>query len=268
MGFSLFRPRATLWRIAPAVALLLSAEPRAHAWGLSTELKESWATARLVFPVARERRIRYCIRNEAPARFNDASVALQIESALRFWLEPLKAQGITGVKIERVPCSGRKFHLLVQFGEEKRWPALGSYQLSSWDDRHYYSLVKFDAGFTARIGGKSYPIVDFRGYASSLKAEEALIRRPAQAKPQSVPDFAKARNLEEGAVFWSTFPALLHELGHSFGLCDTYDATMKDQCDPALSSAEQPASVMRDANYLDLTPDDATAIRRLFENYR
>lgn len=240
----------------------------AFAWGLSTELNESWAQARLVFPALQQKTIRYCIKNEVVARFDSDSIALQVEAALRLWLEPLKAQGVDGVAVERVPCEAGNFNLLVQIGEETEWKTLGSYQLSSWDDTHYYSLVKLDSTFLSQIGGKGYPIADFKEYAGSLADEAALIRDSSREHPQTVPAFAAAHHLDPYAVFWSTFPSLLHELGHSFGLCDTYDAPVKDQCDPKYSSQANPSSVMKDSNYLYLTGDDVTAIKALFARYR
>jgi len=243
---------------------ILSAQA-AFGWGLSSELNESWAGARLVFPALREKAITYCLRNEAPDRFDNESVALQVESALHLWLS---AAGAEDVKISRLPnCSG-SFHLLVQIGEEKRWPGLGSYQLSSWDKTHSYSLVKFDSGFVSNIGGSKTPIVDFRRFSRDPAAISAQLKRISVEEPQTVQAFAKASTLDPNAVFWSTYPSLIHELGHSFGLCDTYEAPMKDQCDPAYSTPEQPSSVMKDSTYFYLTTDDTTAIQRLFQRFR
>jgi len=180
----------------------------------------------------------------------------------------VSAAGAEDVKISRLPnCSG-SFHLLVQIGEEKRWPGLGSYQLSSWDKTHSYSLVKFDSGFVSNIGGSKTPIVDFRRFSRDPAAISAQLKRISVEEPQTVQAFAKASTLDPNAVFWSTYPSLIHELGHSFGLCDTYEAPMKDQCDPAYSTPEQPSSVMKDSTYFYLTTDDTTAIQRLFQRFR
>jgi hypothetical protein len=240
----------------------------AHAWGLSSELNESWATARLVFPTLREHELRYCIKNEVPARFPDASLATQTEAALRLWLDQVR--DLTGVvTIKRVPCDGGNFHILLLMGEETQWKGLGSYQLSSWDDAHYYSLVKFDTGFRYNAGpGHDVAITDFLRYAPAGANPPEFLRRISSVRPETVPAFSASRKLDESEVFWSTFPSLLHELGHSFGLCDTYDATVKDQCDPKFSSDAHPSSVMKDSNYLYLTADDITAIRALFKRFK
>lgn len=255
----------TCWRV---ILLLLLAPGIAGAWGLSTELNESWAQARLVFPALRHGAIRYCVQNEAPTRFDTESVAIQVAAALRLWLSAVHDLGGADVKVERVSCVVGEFDLLVRLGPETQWKNLGSYQLSSWDDKHYYSLVKFDTGFLSPIGGKSYAIEDFKNYSGGLAGEAELIRRVSVDHPETVQAFASERQLDPNAVFWSTFPSLLHELGHSFGLCDTYDSTVKDQCDPAFASATQPSSVMKDSNYLYLADDDVTAIRRLFQRFR
>lgn len=236
----------------------------AFAWGLSTELNESWSGARLVFPALREKAITYCLRNEAPDRFDNVSVALQVESALRLWLS---AAGADDVKILRTACEG-SYNLLIHVGEENKWKGLGSYQLSSWDKSHYFSLIKFDSGFVSTYGDAKTPITDFRAFSRAPASESAQLKLVSLDEPQTVQAFAKTQNLDPSMVFWSTYPSLIHELGHSFGLCDTYDATIKDQCDPAYSSSAQPSSVMKDSTYFYLTPDDVTAIQRLFQRFR
>jgi hypothetical protein len=237
----------------------------AFAWGLSTELNESWASARLVFPALQQKRISYCVKNEAPARFDTTSVALQVESALHLWLT---AAGADDVEIVRNECITGSFNLLVQIGEEKKWKGLGSYQISSWDKSHYFSMVKFDTTFVAKYGDVKTPITDFRAFSRAPASESAQLKQISLENPQTVQNFAKTQNLDPSTVFWSTYPSLIHELGHSFGLCDTYEAAVKDQCDQAYSSAVQPSSVMKDSTYFYLTPDDATAIQRLFARFR
>jgi hypothetical protein len=245
--------------------LFLFYAPAAFGWGLSTELNESWARARLAFPAMQKREITYCLKNEAPERFDSASVALQVESALHLWLAAAK---IDYVKITRLSSCTGSFDLMVQIGNESRWKGLGSYQLSSWDQVHYYSLVKLDSGFTSLYGTTKTPILDFRQFSPDLAAESAQLKRVSIEEPQTVQGFAKAQGLDPNVVFWSTYPSLIHEIGHAFGLCDTYEATIKDQCDPAFSSATQPSSVMKDSTYFYLTPDDVTAIQHLFARFR
>ncbi|MGZ3733330.1 MAG: hypothetical protein ACXVC0_00140 [Bdellovibrionota bacterium] len=252
-----------------ALALLAFACPlRVNAWGLSTELNESWAQARIVFPALHQKKILFCIKNEDPSRFDSDSIALQVESALRLWLEPVAALGITGIEVARVDCAAANFNLMVQLGQETQYTGLGSYQLSSWNETHYYSLVKFDSGFVSDYGGKKTQITDFRKFTRNLAGESAQIQHISFAAPQTVFGFSQAQSLDSNEVFWSTYPSLIHELGHSFGLCDTYEATEKDQCDPAFSSATHPSSVMKESNFFYLTPDDVTAIQRLFQRFR
>lgn len=252
-----------------ALAVLALVSPlKAGAWGLSTELNESWAQARMVFPALRQKKILFCIKNEEPARFDSDSIALQVESALRLWLEPVAAMGITGIEVARVECSAGNFNLLVQLGKETQYTGLGSYQLSSWDDAHYYSLVKFDSGFVSDYGGKKTSITDFQKFSRNLASQNAQIQHISFAAPKTVFGFSQEQSLDSNQVFWSTYPSLIHELGHSFGLCDTYEAPEKDQCDPAYSSATHPSSVMKESNFFYLTPDDVTAIQHLFQRFR
>jgi hypothetical protein len=247
--------------------LLLLLPASACAWGLSSELNQSWAPARLVFPILKEKEIRFCIHNGEPARFDSAGMALQVESALRLWLLPLEEIGVKGVKILEVGCEAGNPHLVVEIGPENQWPGLGSYQLSVQEGDRFYSRVKFDSGFGSQVGGETYPILDFSDFAKEGGLAD-LLTEVSLRHPATVGSFAVSHNARYFSVFWSTFPSLIHELGHSFGLCDTYDAPIKDQCDPAFSSNSQPSSVMKDSTYFFLTDDDVTGIRALFRRFR
>ncbi len=246
----------------------LQSPSNAFAWGLSTELNEPWASARLVFPALKYREIKYCIQNGEPARFDTDSMALQIESALGLWLAPLVKIGIGPIKVSRVNCESGNYNILLQIGAEVQWKNLGSYQLSQWEGDHYFSLVKFDTGFLSQEDGGEYPITDFKTYAGGLAGEPNIIQSVSFARPSSLRDFSLHAQLDYRSVFWSTYPSLIHELGHSFGLCDTYEAKLKDACDPNYSSALQPESVMKDSSFFYLTDDDVTGIQRLFLRFR
>jgi len=134
----------------------------AFAWGLSTELNEPWAQARLVFPALQQKRITYCLKNEVAGplpRGERGAPGGERPPPLAFRRRRRRRKNLPHAVHRRLPP-------LVQLGQEKRWKGLGTYQLSSWDQSHYYSLIKFDSGFRRFLRGTKIPITDFRHFSA------------------------------------------------------------------------------------------------------
>ena len=236
----------------------------AHAWGLTTDLNTGWLNAQLVNHVIQLHEIDYCVQIADP-RFAQGTIERQVAAVLPLWLKPLEDQGIHGITIRAVSCDSGSFNLKVEIGPEASYKTLGSYQLPQYQDGHFYSLVKVDSEYLYAANGKSYPIVDFETFSCPPGTSlDALMNSVSISSPATVQAFAAAQHLEYTAVFWSTYRLLIHEIGHSFGLCDTYPSQVHVHCDPAFMSADQPSSVMYDSNYFYLTQDDVTGIKALF----
>jgi hypothetical protein len=75
-------------------------------------------------------------------------------------------------------------------------------------------------------------------------------------------EFLRFRGIEKPYKF--AYLTLLHEIGHTFGLCDMYNSQVH-QCDPNLMSEDRPDSVMKVSNKFYLTDDDKAGIRKAFE---
>ena len=241
--------------------------PQAHAWGLLASLNTAWVNAALVNRVIQHREIDYCIEIQDP-RFVASSIQTQAEAALHLWLKPLEPMGIEGVVIRQVDCGNRAMNLKIQFGPEKLYPTLASYQLPQYDNGHFYTLVKFNSQYVyIESNGTHDSMVDFENYVpngTSLESELGLI---SLLQPTTVLALSASRSLDYFAVYNTTYRALIHELGHSFGLCDTYAEQIHVNCDPARMSVEQPSSVMHDSTYFYLMPDDLAGLKVLFTRF-
>jgi hypothetical protein len=240
--------------------------PAAHAWGLTTDLNIGWLNAQLVNHVIQQHEIDYCVQIEDP-RFAQGTIERQVAAVLPLWLKPLEDQGIHGIAIRAVSCENGNFNLKIELGPEANYKTLGSYQLPQYQNGHFYSLVKVDSEYLYAGNGKSYPIVDFETFVPSGTSLDSLMHFVSIDQPATVQAFAATQRLDYTAVFWSTYRLLIHEIGHSFGLCDTYPSQVHVHCDPAFMSADQPSSVMYDSNYFYLTQDDITGIKALFARY-
>ena len=82
-------------------------------------------------------------------------------------------------------------------------------------------------------------------------------------------DFARWARVDDDPVRLSTYPNILHELGHGFGLCDTADAEYELGCDMNYVSARfhEIEGVMKVINYLYLTDDDQEGVSELAKRF-
>ena len=90
----------------------------------------------------------------------------------------------------------------------------------------------------------------------------------------TVGEFSAWAFMPYGVAYNSTYPLLIHELGHSFGLCDTYEnspemavSNCSDVHASASSAADQPFSIMQSWRVFYLTPDDRDGIVALFQRF-
>jgi hypothetical protein len=238
----------------------------AFGWGLLTDLTQNWAGAPLAYSVLLKGSINYCIAIEDP-RFRHDSIKTQIEMALGLWLRAAAGAGVGAVKLIESECSAGGFDLKIKLGRAEIVNA-GAYRLGIQDHGRYYWLVAVDSNFLYPENGKTYPIVDFDTFLQPGQSLEETVNRISVDSPTTTQEFAKSLGKVHDAVFWSTYPIFIHEFGHVLGLCDTYAAQIKTQCDPKFMSADQPPSVMQTSTFFYLTDDDIAGVTALFNRYK
>ena len=84
-------------------------------------------------------------------------------------------------------------------------------------------------------------------------------------------ELSERLKLDSTLVYLATYSTILHELGHTFGLCDLNQISINVNCDPLHLSVNlkdiQPKAKMNDANYFYLTEDDKEGIKSLFHRF-
>lgn len=244
----------------------------AGAWGHSSDLNQAWKAAHLIFPALEQQEIRYCIQNEAPERFSTTQLDLELNTALNVWLAPLSLRlGGRSVRVRLIPCSSPDLNLKVTVGPESEYPELGAYQIPVIEETRIYSLVKLNSEFIYERENKTYQIVPLSSFLPSDAHLRDTLEKISFSHPETVENFAQKVGFPYRAVFWSSYRVLVHELGHSFGLCDTYEPQF-DRCAPDFRSSAspegQPESVMKTSDFFYLTEDDLAGLEALLERYR
>ena len=233
------------------------------------EFNGEWASVHLVFAAAERAKINYCIEIDLHAGpgFEEESLNIQTEAALQAWLNPVQEKDLIGnVQLNRVACQPGQFDLKVAIGPDREYARLGAYQLETQQFGHRFTLIRINTLYRT----KSYTqISDFKGLLNIQKQMDLVqtLDHLSLIQGYSVYDFAEENKVAYVPLFWSTYRILLHELGHSFGLCDTTAAKAKEFCDPNYLTPVYENTVMSDSNYLSLTKDDEEGIVELFRRF-
>jgi hypothetical protein len=250
------------------LALSLAASS-AFAWGHLKEFNTPWAPVHLVFAASERGAIKYCIAVDllTGAGFEEESLNIQTEAALQAWLNPVQEKDLVGnVDLIRVGCDTSEFDLKILVGPDREYMRLGAYQLETEQNGHRYTLVKINTLYRT----KGYTSI--RDFKELLRIDKQMdlvqtLDHFSLIQGYSVYDFAEEAKVAYVPLFWSTYRILLHELGHSFGLCDTTVSKVNEFCDSNFLTPVFEKTVMSDSNYLSLTQDDEDGIVELFRRF-
>ncbi len=250
---------------------------RAMAWGMLKEMDGPAKYGHLVFPVYKNHQINYCISlsesDISPrAGFTYKTINTEIKIALGEWLHAVS--DITGpVTLRRVRCQSHFVNLIVYFGAPTLSDSAPSFSAADPFMRsHNYEYVVINSVGRYPLNGISMPAIDFaKLIPPQLSLKSALEKLISQKmSDRQIVSWAGLPNRDDiMEVYNNSFTFMLHEFGHAFGLCDTYQGP--HNCDPKYSSvphtSEQPPSVMHCDRPVYLYPDDIAGIRALFRRF-
>ena len=270
------RFKLTLW--SQALCLFLgttcSIDPTL-ASGQLVDLGARQGRGHLVFPVLAKKEIDYCIRiaEAVKADFADVSIDAQTRMGLSLWLAVAEEVIKQRVTVRRVACDSPSVDLIVAVEPSSKFPDLASFQQLSCNELRCFSRIILNTAYRDPKNIDFPAMLDFGLLAQQVDASRSVVQLMAAGRDRrmTVYEFGMEEKMTKGKIAGSTYPLLIHELGHSFGLCDTYaiDDTFRKRCDPLFTttktSREQPLSIMKDGGgYMYLTPDDEDGVRRLF----
>ena len=224
----------------------------------------------LLSSVLTKKQIHYCVEAKPDAKslgFQVESLQIQIEQALSIWLDEVRRLGGPEVKVDGAICSLDQSQdvdlevIVYESGEVNRYP----YTVTV-DFPHPVVFINLSAVLEARQ--TIFHILDFSKLVPDGTSLPNFLKEVTLTHPQTLIEFSEKIGISPEQAHINTYSILFHEFGHAFGLCDT-NAAMKD-CDPEHSSGDgnhQPSSVMRNAAFLYLTPDDRDGLSRLYQRY-
>ena len=282
---TLYKPtRTILSRFVAAVLLaaFLGFGSRAHAWGMLPDLNTKWRQSYLIYPVLQHHWVNYCISLKLPkdkngnvinpGHFSASSIGEQTRFALSLWLKAVR--DLTGpVTVRQVKCDDDNLNLEISIGPSNRHCAVSEAENNFGYLYHTYINTKttYLIYWHSRLSRK--PFYDFQYLVKKYMHELTLdyVMRYTNTQKLTVGSFAEWASAPKAEVLFSSYPALIHEFGHAFGLCDTDNNPQDYDCDPnhvsVASPFDQPPSVMASDGYFYLTPDDIAGVRAVFHRF-
>ncbi len=255
---------------------------RAHAWGMLPDLNAKWRPSYLIYPVLRHHWVNYCISLKPtkdangnvinPGHFSASSIGEQTRFALGLWLKAV--HDLTGpVAVRQVECDDNNLNLEVSIGPSDRHFVMSNAENYFGYFYHVYINTKYSGYFKWNSQFYNVRINDFQylvdKYLPGLSLEYVMAHADMEKMGQE--SLAKWANVSTPYVHFSSYPALIHEFGHAFGLCDTDDNPQDYDCDPnhvsVASPVDQPLSVMASDGYFYLAPDDIAGVRAVFHRF-
>lgn len=228
---------------------------------------DKYRQAYLAWHVLVRQRIRYCIiidPSVAP-NFQRESIKLQLESSLVTWLSVVKEKYGMPRLIE-VPCTSKKFELQLFVGPDRAFPNLFAHQGIVFLSGRPAIAIILNTEFK---DGDRAPVMDmedtmpFLGIKDMKRLSDTLAKIRSQPA-LSIEKFAKQYGAIPDFLTLTTYPTLVHEIGHAFGLCDSAPSGFKN-CDPAYLKPPYENTVMSDAAYVTPTRDDEEGIISVFD---
>lgn len=249
------------------IAIWMGSAPEASAWGLHKAFVEpTYRDTYLVQPMLEGRSIRYCLEIEDENRIRPSSLDQQVRHALGIYQRVL-TQGLSGPKsnFEWVDCASAQLELKVRIAATESSTNLGeALPVVERRGRRYYQITlnptprssPYPAGLNDTLAIFGFRFERFR---QSLGRVGDLISTDPSA-------FAIRHRVSLGQVQASTWPLIMHELGHAFALCDTYSAeTFAQQAHPEhqhnLAPLPRIVGIMGGAGYLNLGHDDVEGLK-------
>jgi hypothetical protein len=239
----------------------------AWGWGHLKGFHKPHGHAHLVFDAIFRKRILYCIQIGRVVPFRHDSLQIQIEKAIRVWLEAAGSGYVRETRLKEVPCSDPELDLMLQFQVDSEYPGMRAYQKVVEEQARAYSRISFNTAMQYADGGHVYRWIDFSSLVPKGVALADSLHQLSGESGLSLHEFAEKIGVDYHMVRFSTYPVLIHELGHSLGLCDLEGELFEKYCDPAHRTELRPSSVMLDCSSFFLKEDDVAGIRALFERF-
>ncbi len=253
--------------------LTVATSVQARAWGIHTQMEwKEYRGALLSTKVLKNHKIDYCVELAPDYLTVPNSIIQQIDAGLSMWINPVVKSLNHTVEVDSVPCGDPRMDLKVVVGHFPDMPSGGrtSYLITSSEPAELVR-INLDAPVQNTRDNRLIKPKDFVFFLPPNVELEKMLDFLIGAPTMSIDLYAQKylntnQSLNVDDLNDSTLSILLHELGHSLGLCHTYDISHCSKGNMLdVPAVQQPSSLMKSGDYLNLTADDTAGVMRLFE---
>lgn len=259
------------FRAQIAIALVLAISGQfAAAWGLSTQVESSiYRQYLLAAKTLKNKRLFYCVELSPDFESHRKSIEAQTEAAVVAWWTPVKDKISPDSIVDVAKCGDRKVDLKVVVGH---FGVNGDVHIAGArnDDRTYslpIEIVEINLDYPFDYLGQIVFASDFSDIVGRTHRElNSFLDQFILRQDYYLTEFAAQYHLDPAPIEASTWSILLHEIGHTFGLCHTYSMkSCSDRYRLQLPESSQPESIMKQGGFVSLASDDIEAINNLFD---
>lgn len=293
--FGNFLTKSGLWLHAIVFSLNVLLLSPAYGWGhLKTT---SWGLDRtnlfLVNRILKDKKIFFAVENDVPNEFSSANLATEVRQAIQTWLSVVPERFWTGLEIIQVDNLDPRVQVryLVTDNEQRLSRSFSIYKkgiFAKWKGE-IYSDVSDMLGFATFETNDSQNYFFTLVYNTRLEDTHSLadFLPPGQSYSEFLEKISLREKLTTSQVSkmlgvhpeqQNSYMVVLHELGHAFGLADTYESTI-GYMDPEFRSHPKKKEIWQVGkkgimNYLPKglrqyypSQDDSRGVNRLFTRF-
>jgi hypothetical protein len=254
-------------------ALPFASTKESFGWGHIRELNNPDQVKNyLIYPLIKYKKIFYCTEIEDPQSFNPKSISDQMDYALRLWINHLSNLNPKHFKSKKfLVRTHPKVNLKIKiFNDASSSDA--AYQEISQIGKKPISLIVINTAFRDSAQKGAFDFKDIAGEMDVMSALEwaqtKKLTKETYLKKSRYQNESGSFSISSSQMIHCSYLRMLHELGHSFGLSDTYLPNRLSDLDPVYKSQRHPYSVMKNASSFYLSSDDITGMRTLYKRFK
>jgi hypothetical protein len=247
------------------VAMITSVPDSSWAWGAMKWLfGNGFSELYLARNVLEKRPIYYCVVIYSPGTTTDASLDAQVRLAMTMYSSALDPKGIPSALV-RVSCEDPRRQLHITMARDAS-PSLAYVAPCRDKDRvRLHMVLNLTSSDREGVSLLSDTLKLFDGGISQLRQS---IGPAGDSRALTPAAFARVHGISTEVQRGSSWPTILHEMGHAFGLVDTYSGLWNEQADLRLLSKTQGIGVMSGMGYMNFMKDDLDGLRAIREAIR
>lgn len=251
------------------LSLLFSAH--AFSWGILEDYEKE-REFHLMRKIIKNKQVKFCL--DISNNTNEEGLRKDFYLAMSVWQKMLKRERGAEFTIKEYNCRSEKHDLRIRTHTDRNNRHIAVHKI-----RNYYGKDESAILLSSVLSTSKHYAEKYDGINSKPSSEVSVIYNGKKSTLYAIwKNYIDKNSLLRTGIYDASFVyqfksleghlsyglTLTHELGHSFGLCDTYEL-MHDNCSAEYQGQNHPVSVMQTNAYMDLKADDIEGFLFLYD---